>query len=38
MKIEPDIENLPIDLRTPIGLRPAKQVISELRKDLNISD
>ena len=37
MKIEPDIENLPIDLRPPLKLRGSAEVISELRKDLNIS-
>ncbi|MBN18121.1 MAG: hypothetical protein CL758_01360 [Chloroflexi bacterium] len=37
MKIEPDIENLPIELRPPLKLRPAQEVISDLRKDLNIS-
>ena len=36
-KIEAEPENLPIDLRPPLKLRPSTEVISELRKDLNIS-
>jgi phosphonopyruvate decarboxylase len=38
MKVEPEIENLPLSLRDPVeGPRPKEKVIQDLREDLGIS-